>query len=108
VISTSSLTGEGLDALWDAIERQVAAWGLDEAMNLGVVLNERHRQRLLECRDELVQLVALLDAPGGRAPGAEVVGTLLASLLVRLGEISGRVFTEQMLDGIFKRFCVGK
>lgn len=107
-IATSSLTGEGLDALWDAIERQVAAWGLDEAMNLGVVLNERHRQRLLECRDELAQLVALLDAPGGSAPGAEVVGTLLASLLARLGEISGRVFTEQMLDGIFKRFCVGK
>lgn len=107
-IATSSLTGEGLDALWGAIERQVAAWGLDEAMNLGVVLNERHRQRLLECRDELAQLVALLDEPGGRTPGAEVVGTLLASLLARLGEISGRVFTEQMLDGIFKRFCVGK
>jgi tRNA modification GTPase len=107
-IATSSLTGEGLDALWDAIERQVAAWGLDEAVNLGVVLNERHRQRLLECRDELAQLVALLDEPDGRAPGAEVVGTLLASLLARLGEISGRVFTEQMLDGIFQRFCVGK
>ena len=42
------------------------------------------------------------------APGSEVAGTLLASLLARLGEISGRVFTEQMLDSIFKRFCVGK
>lgn len=107
-IPTSSLTGEGLDALWAAIEEQVAAWGLDEAASLGVVLNERHRQRLLECRDELAQLVALLDGAGGAVPGAEVVGTLLASLLARLGEVSGRVFTEQLLDGIFQRFCVGK
>lgn len=106
-LATSSLTGQGLDELWAAIDHQVAAWGLDEAASLGVVLNERHRQRLLECRDELAQLVALFDG-GGPAPGAEVVGTLLASLLARLGEISGRVFTEQMLDGIFKRFCVGK
>lgn len=106
-IPTSSLTGAGLDALWAAIEEQVAAWGLEEAANLGVVLNERHRQRLLECRDELAHLVALLDGGGG-APGAEVIGTLLASLLARLGEVSGRVFTEQLLDGIFQRFCVGK
>jgi tRNA modification GTPase len=105
-IATSSLTGAGVEDLWAAIEHQVAAWRLDEAASLGVVLNERHRQRLLECRDELAQLLDLYRPES--APGSEVAGTLLASLLARLGEISGRVFTEQMLDSIFKRFCVGK
>jgi tRNA modification GTPase len=105
-IATSSLTGAGVEDLWVAIEHQVAAWRLDEAASLGVVLNERHRQRLLECRDELAQLLDLYRHES--APGGEVAGTLLASLLARLGEISGRVFTEQMLDSIFKRFCVGK
>jgi tRNA modification GTPase len=104
-IATSSLTGAGVEDLWAAIEQQVAVWRLDEAISLGVVLNERHRQRLLECRDELTHLLALYE---GTAPGDEVAGTLLASLLARLGEISGRVFTEQMLDGVFRRFCVGK
>lgn len=104
-IATSSLTGTGVAELWAAIEQQVAVWRLDEAISLGVVLNERHRQRLLECRDELTHLLALYE---GAAPGDEVAGTLLASLLARLGEISGRVFTEQMLDGVFRRFCVGK
>ena len=105
-IATSSVTGAGLDALWGAIENQVAQWRLDDAVNLGVVLNERHRHRLAECRDELTQLLAL--HAHDPAPGAEVTGTLLASLLARLGEISGRVFSEQLLDGVFRRFCVGK
>lgn len=104
-IATSSRTGAGVEDLWAAIEQQVTAWRLDEAISLGVVLNERHRQRLLECRDELTHLLALYE---GAVPGDEVAGTLLASLLARLGEISGRVFTEQMLDGVFRRFCVGK
>ena len=105
-IATSSLTGAGVDELWEAIDRQVATWRLDEAVSLGVVLNERHRQRLLECRDDLTQLLALYE--DGASPGDEVAGTLLAALLAGLGEISGRVFTEQMLDGVFRRFCVGK
>lgn len=105
-IATSSLTGAGLDALWEAIEQQVARWRLDDAVSLGVVLNERHRHRLAECRDELTQLLAL--HARDPAPGAEVTGTLLAALLARLGEISGRVFSEQLLDGVFRRFCVGK
>lgn len=105
-IITSAVTGAGLDALWAAIEHQVATWNLDEAVSLGVVLNERHRQRLLEGRDELSQLLALYD--DGADPGDDVAGTLLAATLARLGEISGRVFSEQLLDGVFRRFCVGK
>jgi len=105
-IITSAVTGAGLDELWLAIEKLADAWNLDEAVSLGVVLNERHRQRLLEGRDELSQLLALYD--GGADPGDEVAGTLLAATLARLGEISGRVFSEQLLDGVFRRFCVGK
>jgi tRNA modification GTPase len=105
-IVTSAVTGVGLDELWAAIEHQAEAWNLDEAVSLGVVLNERHRQRLLEGRDELSQLLALYD--DGADPGDEVAGTLLAATLARLGEISGRVFSEQLLDGVFRRFCVGK
>ena len=105
-VLTSALTGAGIDDLWGAIEKHAEAWNLDEAASLGVVLNERHRQRLLEGRDELAQLLALYE--GGADPGDEVAGTLLAATLARLGEISGRVFSEQLLDGVFRRFCVGK
>ena len=38
----------------------------------------------------------------------KVVASLLASILAELGEISGRVFTESLLDDVFSQFCVGK
>ena len=43
-----------------------------------------------------------------RYPGDEVVASLLGTILGALGEISGRVYTENLLATIFDRFCVGK
>jgi tRNA U34 5-carboxymethylaminomethyl modifying GTPase MnmE/TrmE len=40
--------------------------------------------------------------------GPDVVGTMLSSILSGFGEISGRVFSEQLLASVFGRFCVGK
>ncbi len=103
---TSSLTGEGLAELWTAIEAQVEALRLGEAVALGVVLNERHAARLGECREELAELGAL--AAGEAGVGTEVLGTMLASILGRLGEVSGRVFSEHLLNTVFSKFCIGK
>ncbi|HPF69372.1 MAG TPA: tRNA uridine-5-carboxymethylaminomethyl(34) synthesis GTPase MnmE [Candidatus Krumholzibacteria bacterium] len=103
-VVTSSVTGEGVAALWSSIDAAVQARGLGDAVALGVMLNERHAARLASCRGDLLALAA--DADGG-AP-AEVTATMLASILGALGEVSGRVFTEHLLDTVFKRFCVGK
>ena len=72
---------------------------------MGVVLNERHRHRLGRCRTELAQLADLVST---ETTGPEVVATMLAAILARLGEVSGRVFTEHLLAGVFERFCIGK
>lgn len=105
-ILTSSKTHVGLDQVWRALEDAVEQFRLREAAHLGVVLNERHRLKLQRCREELHLLQATLSEPD--APGDEVIGTLLASILSGLGEISGRVFTENLLETVFSRFCVGK
>jgi tRNA modification GTPase len=104
-IATSVLMGEGLDEVWAALDLAVRGFRLQEAVSLGVVLNERHLRRLERCRDDLATLMAEIEASH---PGDEVVGTMLSSILQRLGEISGRVFTEQLLESVFQRFCVGK
>ncbi len=101
----SSETGEGIDKLWQAIDRAVVAFQLEEAVALGVVLNERHLYKLTQSRQELHRLyVEVKDS----RPGEEIIGSLLSSILSGLGEVSGRVFTEHMLESVFRRFCVGK
>lgn len=104
-IGVSSLTGAGLPELWEALEAAVRAYGPQEAAALGVVLNERHRDRLQQCRRGLAALV--LDRAAGQST-EEVTATLLAGILAELGEVSGRVFSEKLLEAVFGRFCVGK
>lgn len=104
-VVTSSADGRGLPDLWNALQEAVDGFRLNEAVTLGIVLNERHRHRLQQCRGDLDVLLAEMETG---AAGPEVVGTMLSSILSAFGEISGRVFSEQLLASIFSRFCVGK
>lgn len=104
VVITSARDGRGLDALMYALHKAARADRLEQAAALGLVLNRRHAARLTDLRDELDHLVAAVEAEA--AP--EVVCTLLQSALCGLGEITGRVFSEALLDEVFSRFCVGK
>lgn len=107
IVYTSSLTGEGLDELWLRLEKAVDQFEIGKAIALGVVINERHRFRLEKCQKELTRLLGEFDDPMSY-PGDEVTGTLLAAILAELGEVSGRVFSEQLLETVFSRFCIGK
>ena len=104
-LSVSSTTGAGLPDLWSALDLAVRGFRLQEAVSLGVVLNERHQHKLETCREDLHLLAHQLE---NENPGDEVTGTMLSAILSRLGEVSGRVFTEQLLESVFQRFCVGK
>jgi tRNA modification GTPase len=104
-VVTSSSDGRGLPRLWSALAEAVRGYRLNEAVAMGVVLNERHLHKLQECRGDLRELLTVAEAD---EVGSEVVGTMLSSILSRFGEISGRVFSEQLLESIFSRFCVGK
>jgi len=106
-VLTSSTTGSGVDLLWKRIENSVQKYQLDKAISLGVVINERHRFKLENSKRELEDLLVEVSNPEAIC-GNEITGTLLASILAQLGEISGRVFSEQVLESVFSRFCVGK
>jgi tRNA modification GTPase len=104
-VLTSTVTGIGLDLLWKKLGEAAGREKMRQVAAMGVMLNHRHQLKLIQCRDCLTELVGEIEKT---APGEEVVASILATVLADLGEISGRVYTEQLLDDIFSRFCVGK
>ncbi|MCJ2182201.1 tRNA uridine-5-carboxymethylaminomethyl(34) synthesis GTPase MnmE [Novosphingobium sp. 1949] len=93
----SAQTGEGLDVLRDAL----VAFGRDRLPRPGdVAINRRQADLLGRAR------VALARAQGQRDP------LLLAEELrvtrVAFDTLIGRTTTEDMLDALFGRFCIGK
>jgi tRNA modification GTPase len=104
-VVTSARTGAGIGALREALLTAADDAGMREVARSGLLLNVRHQYRLMDARGSLAELLAAAEA--GEV-GEEIVAGLLGAVLARLGEISGRVFTEQVLADIFARFCVGK
>jgi tRNA modification GTPase len=97
----SATTGQGMETLIASII------GLAErAFNLepALVTRERQRMRLQESQDSLD--AASIQMRSGT--GEELVAEHLRAALTNLGRLTGRVDVEEVLDVIFKDFCIGK
>ncbi|MFN6934885.1 MAG: tRNA uridine-5-carboxymethylaminomethyl(34) synthesis GTPase MnmE [Tsuneonella sp.] len=96
IATVSSVTGDGITELLSAIVREAARL---LPLPGEVALNRRQRWELLQAAEELRKGV-------GREP------LLLAERLRvtrhHFDRITGRASTEDMLDSLFGRFCIGK
>lgn len=98
VIPVSARTESNMDGLVHLLAGRVAAMMEDRG---GVPLTrERHRQALTDCH------AALLRAE--TAGAAELVAEDVRLAARALGRITGRVDVEDVLDVIFREFCIGK
>jgi tRNA modification GTPase len=96
-LPVSALTGEGVDALLSALGDRVADSYRTEAP---VLTRARHRQALEEATASLRRALG--------APLPELRAEDLRLALRNLGRITGTVDVEDLLDVIFRDFCVGK
>jgi tRNA modification GTPase len=92
-----------LDGLRRALLDAVAA-GLADAEASALVVNERHRQHFERARAAVRRAQAAL----GRGTGGDTLALELRAALHELGAVTGAVTTEDVLDAIFSRFCIGK
>ncbi|MBO0930048.1 tRNA uridine-5-carboxymethylaminomethyl(34) synthesis GTPase MnmE [Fibrella aquatilis] len=78
----------------------------DAAMQTGsaVVTNARHLQHLTATDEALSRAVAAVDA----GTSADWIAMDLRIALRELGELTGEVTTDDLLESIFSRFCIGK
>src|SRR5438477_796520 len=96
----SALTGEGLAELADALSGHAANWF--DSTEPSLVTRARHRQALGEAVDALDRALAVA---AGRD---EVVAEELRLAARALGRLTGRVDVDDILDVIFRDFCIGK
>lgn len=102
-VGVCCLTGQGLEALKDAIKEMAWAGEIHSEM-WQVMINARHQNALQRAREGIERTVhALRD---GLALELAAMDLRIAADAV--GEIVGKTTTEDLLDTIFSQFCIGK
>ncbi|HWH71562.1 MAG TPA: tRNA uridine-5-carboxymethylaminomethyl(34) synthesis GTPase MnmE [Candidatus Sulfotelmatobacter sp.] len=97
------LTGQGVEALKDAIQ-QLAWSGEIKAEMLQVMINSRHQEALTRARVAAGRTIEALRSEAT----LELVAMDLRIAVNAVGEIVGKTTTEDLLDAIFSQFCIGK
>ena len=69
-----------------------------------ILTNERHFSALLKARERLVNSIESIKA----GLSGEFIAVDLRLALDSLGEIIGTVTTEEIINDIFSKFCIGK
>lgn len=96
--SVSARTGDGLDAFVSALAARAAALAAEGGD--AVLTRERHRAAVADCVAHLERSLA--------AALPELAAEDLRLAARALGRITGRVDIEDLLDVIFREFCIGK
>lgn len=99
-LKISALRGDGLNELRDLIAKTALGKGIEG----GVIANERHLVSLkhsLECMERAVEITK-------KEGETELIALELREAAKSLGDIIGEAVTEEVLEEIFSRFCIGK
>ena len=102
LVVISALTGEGID---DLKRQLLACTGLDAVPEDGTVLVNLRQRQLLEATQAHIQRAADFL---GRDVDTELAAVEINDAIRRLGEILGQDVAPDVLDHIFRRFCIGK
>lgn len=102
-IPLSALTGEGIEALEEAIIELITGGSVTLA-DTPLVSNPRHKallQRALSHTQAAIEAQQVNLSP-------DLVSIDVRAAVDALGEITGETATEDLLDTIFSKFCIGK
>jgi tRNA modification GTPase len=103
IVDVCCLSGQGMEALKDAIKNLVWAGEIEAGM-LQVMINSRHQEALGRAREATLRTIEALHAD----ESLELVALDLRIAVNAVGEIVGKTTTEDLLDSIFSQFCLGK
>ncbi len=103
VLDFSALTAAGLPELRELLERKVEAIAGPGQGDTITISRERHRAALASARDAIEAARRNV-----AAMPPEIVALDVGLAAEALGAITGEVSNEDVLDAIFREFCIGK
>ena len=108
IVSTSSVTGQGIDALRTRLRQTILANAATsgDAVHGTAVRCRRSLELAAESLDRARNIVQA--ASDDDLVGEELVAAEVRLALDEIGQVVGTVYTDDVLDRVFSRFCVGK
>ena len=103
VLKLSAKTGDGLDELTSKIE-EMFNLGKISAGDNNAVTNLRHKEALLSAYSSISSAITALI----NSVPYDIVSIDLTDCASHLGEITGKTVSDEIVDKIFARFCLGK
>ncbi len=103
VIEISAKTMEGMESLENEVERmfQVADINVENEV---IVTNVRHKNLIHKANQEIKNAIQSIQ----NGLPVDMLSIDLQDALQNLGEITGESISEEVVKGIFAKFCVGK
>ena len=99
-------TGEGLQAFLDGLAELVASRYGSADSEPALITRARHREHLKNCAAALEAFEAY--AEQGECAPLDLAAEEIRIAAEELGRITGRIDVEELLDVIFRDFCIGK
>jgi tRNA modification GTPase len=99
-LTVSTLSGAGLDALISKLGQR--AKDLSGLGGAALITRSRHREALRDAA------AALSDGLGQAGRGLDLAAENLRIAARAIGRITGRIDVEDVLDVVFRDFCIGK
>ncbi len=102
-LAVSAQSGEGMAELLEVLDRLVEErWTVPEGRS--ALVNQRQRDAMARCHDSLQLSAAAL----GSEATEEVILVDLYAAARAVGELTGAITNDEIVEAIFSRFCIGK
>ena len=99
-LPVSAKTGEGLEALKAAIADRLAAQAARGDEESGADVTTRQKELVVRAAEALCRATSAMDLA--------VAANEVRTAATEIGRIVGKTYSDDLLDALFSRFCVGK
>ena len=103
ILSISALNKTGIEAVYSEISKLYHCGSIEIDDSL-TITNERHKQAIIKMKEHIKKAKEGIN----KQMPIDVITINITNILEEIGEITGESVSEDIINGIFKKFCLGK